>query len=102
MLIKKNDKISIKRRISWSCVSLVTLFLDGLYIGFWALIQYLFNHYVWNKNLFSGIDKNVLLTLRYIFAVATVVPVFVFITSDIIVIIKQAIELIKNEDDVDE
>ncbi|MEN6373394.1 MAG: hypothetical protein ABFD75_01265 [Smithella sp.] len=88
-------KDNIIDRVQWTLVVLASIIIDAILLSAWIGAQYIVETYVITPLTLKDIDSLTLLIFKYIFAIATLAPVTVYVISDIIVIIKQAILKIK-------
>jgi len=95
MIFNEEDKANLKRRIRWFLITMITFVINALLICFWALIQFLVYKYVLKEYQLYDIDKAVLVSLQKVFGIATVIPVFMFIVSDLLIIGIQCLNAIK-------
>ena len=68
----------------------LSLLIDFGFLTFWAIVQWGGDKYIFRNIHLSRIDSRLLPILQWIFAIATLATVVIFIITDIGIIIKRA------------
>lgn len=68
---------AVKSRFVWSLTSII----DGIFLIGWAILQY-FTDVILNRIPLVGISQLIFLSFQILFAIATLLPVIIFIQKD--------------------
>jgi len=79
--------------MQWSISSII----DSAFLALWVLLQWLLDVKVIQEYKLSSIDFWILFTFQIIFAVSTVIPVIIFIYTDIRIMLLRARRRIQRE-----
>jgi hypothetical protein len=93
--IKNRLKEESKERIAVS----LALVMDTIFLIFWALVQWITSKFFENFKL-TGIDQILLTTFQVIFSLSTIVPVVIYIWTDIRIVFIRAQGKIQNEKEI--
>lgn len=79
--------------LQWGFSSII----DSAFLALWVFLQWLVDAWVIQQYELSNVDKWVLLAFQIIFAVSTVIPVIIFIYTDISIMLLRSRRRIQDE-----
>ena len=80
----------LRDKFYWIIFVICSIGLDALLISSWVIIQYGADTYIVAPLVLRGIDNKVLLIFQHMLAISTIVPIFVFIATDVLTVSKYA------------
>ncbi len=89
---------SLREKAAERTEHLGTVFLDSLFLVFWAFINFGADYFVERLHL-AGIDEVVLRCVQVLFGVATLAPICVWLYTDIRIMVKRANRKIQSIDE---
>lgn len=92
-----NQWNGLKDRLMSFGKQITCILIDALFLCLWVAVQWAVNTFVIERLELSSIDKWTLVVFRIIFAVSTLVPVVVYIYTDLRVMFIRVQKRIKEE-----
>ena len=80
----------LRDKFYWIVFVVCSIGLDALLVSSWVIIQYCADTYIVAPLDLRGVDNKVLLIFQIILAISTIVPIFVFIVTDVMIVSKLA------------
>ena len=84
------DKPELIDRINLFLSWVVSMIMDGLFLSIWAILQWFMREVIIENFPISDSDQWIFQAFQYLFAFSTLVPVVIYIISDIIKMLKEA------------